>query len=116
MPRISGRRTQLAPSEINHRDFSQAHRNLGIWQTPSGCQDEQFSSEILDKRANDLPNFLLLLDDKNVAPHQPGSLSIFGLSCCSTTMSYDQLNKIQKPMINEVLPKMGCAYAAAPRR
>jgi hypothetical protein len=95
-------------NNIDHRDNSEAHRTLGIWPTPAGNQDKQFSESLNKSKrfANGCSKAPMTRYEAATAYWTIWLPSItFGFS--STTMTYQQLDAIQKPMINAILPKMG---------
>jgi hypothetical protein len=93
---------------IDHRDSSQAHRTLGIWPTPEGNQDKQYC-ESLAKSKRFAQGCIKAPMTRYQAATAYWTMWLpsltFGFS--STTMKYRQLDAIQRPMINAILPKMG---------
>jgi hypothetical protein len=93
---------------IDHRDGAEAHRTLGIWLTPNGSQDQQARESLVKSRrfARGCVKAPMTRYEAATAYWTMWLPSItFGFS--STTMAHRQLDQIQKPMINAILPKMG---------
>jgi hypothetical protein len=96
------------PSRIDHRECSKAHRTLGMWPTPDGSTDTQFAESIAKSKrfAKGVAKAPMTRYEANTAYWTMWLPSItFGLG--STFLTADQLDRIQRPMMNAILPKMG---------
>ena len=93
---------------IQHYDCDKAHRTLGQYKSPNGNQSAQLAH--MQKKSNE---WLAAIQEANLT-HQEAkaayemiwfpSLS-YGLG--TTNLSYQELNQLQKPIINRILPALG---------
>jgi hypothetical protein len=94
---------------IDRRDCSQAYRRtLGSWPNPAGTQDKQFTGSLLKSQRFTLGVIKapMTIFEASASYWTMCLPSItFGFS--SITMNHQQLEEIQKTMINAILPKMG---------
>jgi hypothetical protein len=95
-------------NDIEHRDCSKAHRTLGMWPTPNGSTQTQFEVCLAKSKrfAQGVIKAPMSRFEASTAYWTMYLPSInFGIG--STLMTPDQLNTIQRPMMNAILPKMG---------
>jgi hypothetical protein len=95
-------------NHIDHRDKSTVHHTLGIWPTPEGNQDKQYQESLEKSRrfAKGCIKAPMTRYEASTAYWTMWFTSLtFGFS--STTLTFNQLDSIQKPMMNAILPKMG---------
>ena len=96
------------PNNIEHRDCSKAHRTLGMWPAPTGSTNAQFEESLTKSKrfAKGVVKAPMSRFQANSAYWTMYIPSItFGFG--STFMDDEQLDSIQKPMMNAILPKMG---------
>ena len=98
----------LNQTPIKHYNCTDAHRTLGQYKAPDGNTSSQ-----LDFMKQKSTNWLHAIHEANLTKQEAQaaydmmwfpSLS-YGLG--TTNLSYRELNKIQKPIINHILPKLG---------
>jgi hypothetical protein len=100
--------TSITKNPIDHRDNKEAHRTLGIWPTPEGNQTKQHQESLEKSRrfAKGCIKAPMTRYEASTAYWTMWLPSLtFGFS--STTMTHTQLDSIQRPMMNAILPKMG---------
>jgi hypothetical protein len=101
---------EATPIYIEHRDCSKAHRTLGMWPTPNGSTQTQFGA-CLAKSKQFAQGVIKAPMSRFEASAWHWTMCIpsinFGIGL--TLLTPDQLNTIQKPMLNAILPKMGCS-------
>jgi hypothetical protein len=101
--------TSATRNPIDHRDNkSEVHRTLGIWPTPEGNQTKQYQESLAKSRrfAKGCIKAPMTRYEASTAYWSMWFTSLtFGFS--STTLTYTQLDSIQRPMMNAILPKMG---------
>ena len=95
-------------SNLEHRDYSNAHWTLGMWPAPNGSAKKQYE-ESLAKSKRFSQGVLEAPMSRFEAITAYWTMYIpsimFGIG--STLMDLDQLEEIQKPLMNAILPKMG---------
>jgi hypothetical protein len=96
------------PNQIEHRDCSEAHRTLGMWPAPNGdaekqCDESFAKSKRFSQGVVKSPMSRYQASTSYWTMYIPSVT--FGIG--STLMNLEQLDNIQKPMINAILPKMG---------
>ena len=93
---------------ICHKDCHQAHRTLGQYKTPTG--DQQAQHKHMETKSQ---NWLAAIREASLTRREAltayesiwlPSLS-YGLG--TTNLSFDELNHLQKPIINHLLPILG---------
>ena len=93
---------------IQHYDCHHAHRTLGQYKAPSGNQDKHL--QYLSTKSN---GWLVAIQEANLTRQEAQaayemiwfpSIS-YGLG--TTNLSYKELNQIQRPVINRILPALG---------
>jgi hypothetical protein len=96
------------PNNIEHRDCSKAHRTLGMWPTPNGSAQTQFR-ESFSKSKRFSQGVIKAPMSRHEASTAYWTMFIPSITfdLGSTLMDATQLDKIQKPMMNAILPKMG---------
>jgi hypothetical protein len=107
--------TSATRNPIDHRDKAEAHRTLGIWPTLEGNQTKQYHESL--EKSRRFPKGCIEAPmtryEASTAYWTMWFTSLtFGFS--STTLTYTQLDSIQRPMMNAILPKM--AYSSKTTR
>ena len=93
---------------INHFECNQAHRTLGQMKSPSGCQAAQLL--LITKKST---KWLSAINEANLSRSEAKAAfeSIWfpsvAYGLCTSNHSENDLNNIQKPIINYLLPALG---------
>ena len=99
---------ESGPIEIPHFDTQEAHLTLGVWKSPSGNLDKQFTHLLSKSRkwTKAMQSAPLTKDEAYLSYSRIYIPSLrYGLGTCYFDPT--ALLKIQRPAVNTILPKMG---------